>query len=465
MVEVLATIGDASLAAFWFPVIAWSGLAALMMLALVGSARRLHPLAGYRLRQGILLALPAAVVMVPWIPVPELLRPAIPAALGGSPAATFPDPAARGQPLAEQVDVAAILLGVATTAVILLALVRISVLFRDLRRLHRLRVAANTLDDDPANRMLRELADRLAVQRPVQLLEGPDGCVPMTFHWRRPAIVVPGGLVRDPSALPIVLAHELIHVRRHDYVWTLLDCLTSAVFAFHPLTWLLRRGIDRCRETSCDAEVLAGGVARPDKYAKVLVQTHDRARVPMTAVAAGMATRSPTIKERLEAMKQFTDTNPASRLRTGSALVGGMLFLVTATLAGCAGRAEPPDSSGASAGLVDNDVGYSLPSVSDTGQYWSVLSSSTEDAMASAIRRLEIELDYLRERKDELRTQSDAIPRSGADMMPKGEDYRVYADLVQHRRLLDEMYTERLKQFETLRLHRETLRRLRENGP
>lgn len=462
MFEVLAAIGEASLAALWFPVIVWSGLAALMMLAL-GSARRLHPLAGYRLRQGILLALPAAVVMAPWIHVPESLRPAISAALGGSPAATFPDPATLEQPLAEQVDVAAILLGVATTAVILLALVRISVLFRDLHRLHRLRVAAATLDDDPANRTLRELADRFAVRRPVKLLEGPDGCVPMTFHWRRPAIVVPGGLVRDPSSLRIVLAHELIHVRRHDYVWTLLDCLTSAVFAFHPLTWLLRRGIDRCRETSCDAEVVAGGVAPPDKYARVLVQTHDQARVPMTAVAAGMATRSPTIKERLEAMKQFADTNPTSRLRTGSALVGGLLFLVTTTLAGCVGRTETPDSSGVSA-VFGNDARYLLPSVSDTGPYWSVLSSHTEDAMASALRRLEIELTYLRERQAELRAQSDAIPRSGADMMPKGEDYRVYSDLVKHRGLLDEMYKERLKQFETLRLNRETLRRLRESG-
>ncbi len=463
MFEVLVAIGDASLAALWFPVIAWSGLAALMMLAL-GSARGLHPLAGYRLRQGMLLALPASVVIAPWIHVPELLRPGIPPALGGSQGATFPDPAARGQLLAEQVDFVAILLGVATTAVILLALVRVSVLFRELRRLHRLRLAATTLEDDSANRTLRELADRFAVQRPVKLLEGPEGCVPMTFHWRRPAIVVPGGLVRNPSALRIVLAHELVHVRRHDYVWTLLDCLTSAVFAFHPLTWLLRGGIDRCRETSCDAEVVAEGVARPDKYARVLVRTHDQARVAMTAVAAGMATRSPTIKERLEAMKQFADTNPTSRWRTGSALVGGLLFLVTTTLAGCAGGAEPPDSSRVSAAFVDNDVGYVLPSVSGTGQYWSGLSLHTEDAMASALRRLEIELDYLRERKDELRSQSDAIPRTRAGLPPQGEDYPTYADLVHHQALLGEMYTERLKQFETLRLHRETLRRLRESG-
>ena len=462
MFEVLAAVGEASLAALWFPVIVWSGLAVLVMPAL-SLVRGLHPLSGYRLRQGLLLALPASVVIAPWVPVPESLRPVVPAGLGGSLGASFPGPAAPGQLLADRVDVAAILLGLATTAALLLALVRISILVRDLRRLHRLRLAAATLDGDPANRMLRELADLLAVQRPVKLLEGPNGCVPMTFHWRHPAIVVPSGLVSDPSALRIVLAHELIHVRRHDYVWTLLDCITSAVFAFHPLIWLLRRGIDRCRETSCDAEVVAGGLARPGKYAKVLVRTHDQARIPMAAVAAGMATRPPTIKERLETMKQFANTNPTSRLRTGSALVGGLLFLVATTLAGCAGRAESPDSSAVTAAF-GNDIRYLLPSVSDTGQYWSVSSSRTDEAMASALRRLEIELDYLRERQTELRARSDAIPRAGAVQLPQGDDYEEYSDLVKHQLLLDEMYQERLKRFEVLRMQRETLRRLKEGG-
>ena len=123
MFEALAAIGEASMPALWFPVIAWSGLAALMMLTL-GLARRLHPLAGYRLRQGILLALPASVVIAPWIPLPGFLRSTVPAALGGSLGTTFPLPAARVQLLADQVDVASILLGSATTAVMLLAVVR-----------------------------------------------------------------------------------------------------------------------------------------------------------------------------------------------------------------------------------------------------------------------------------------------------------------------------------------------------
>ena len=459
MFEVLAAVGKASLAALWLPVIAWTGLAAGMLLAL-GLARRLHPLAGYRLRQGLLLALPASLFIAPWTSLPELLRPMVSAVPGGPLGTAVTELATPGQVTGAQVDIAAILLGLVTVAALVLAFARLSTLALDLRRLRRLRVAATTLDDDTANRTLRELVDQFDVQRPVTMLEGPEGCVPMTFHWWHPAIVVPRGLLRDLSALRIVLAHELIHVRRQDYIWTLLDCLTSAAFAFHPLTWVLRRGIDRCRETSCDAEVVAAGVAGPEKYANVLVWTHDQARVPTTGVAAGMAARLPTIKERLEVMKQFADTGPTSTLRTPSALAGGLLFLVTTALAGCVGWTEPADSSGVTAAFGD-DVRHLLPSVSDTVQYRSVPSSRTHEAMASALRRLEIELTYLRERQAELRAQSDAIPRTRVGL-PQGADYAVYSELVEHQLLLNEMYKERLKQFETLRLHRETLRRLQE---
>lgn len=459
MFEVLMALGEAGLVALWMPVVIWTGLAGMTMLALA-LARGMHPLTGYRLRQGLLLALPASVVIAPWLPVPELVRRSLPAGLGGPLDATAPYPALSGLSGVAQVDIGATLPGLVTMAVILLALVRLSMLARDLCQLHRLRVAAPALDDETADRTLRELADRLDLQRPVELLEGPDARVPMTFHWRRPAIVVPRGLLGDPVALRIILAHELIHVRRHDYLWTLLDCLTSAAFAFHPLTWLLRRGIDRCRETSCDAEVVAAGFAPPERYAEKLVLTHDQAQLPMTAVAAGMAARSPTIKERLESMKQFADTRPTSRLRTGSALAAALLFLVTTTVAGCVGRSEIPDSSQAPASISDA-VRYYPISVSDTVRYVHTVSSQIQQASA-VLRRLEVELTYLQERMDELREEADAIPRTRPELPPQGEDYPAYSRLMQRLTLLNEMLRERIREFEILMMQQETERRHKE---
>ena len=449
MPDALTGLGTASLTAYWVPVIVWTAVAGATLLALV-VARSLHPLGEYRLRQGLLLALPASVVLAPWFPVPAQLQPMLPAPLRGSLGANVPEAAASGQQMAAQIDAVEILLGAATIAVAVLALVRLSLLGRDLRHLHRLRLAAPALDDQVADRTLRELAHRLDVRRPVTLLEGPRGCVPMTFHWRRPAIVVPRGLIHDRAALRIALAHELIHVRRHDYVWAVLGRLASAPFAFHPLARLLQNGIDRCRETACDAEVVASGVAPAEEYAEVLVRTLTHAQIPMTAIAAGMATRSPTIKERLKTMKQFATTDVTSRLRSGSALAAGLLFLLTTTLAACVGRTERPERP-------DSSV-----TAAATGSHSAV--SQTLEATATALRRLEVELTYLRGRIDELQAQSDAIPRTRPELPPQGEDYRRYSDLVQHQRLLEEMLLERVRQFETLRMNQETLRQLHESG-
>ena len=458
MLEVLMGLGRSSLVPYWIPVIVWTGLAGAVLLALA-AARGLHPLAGYRLRQSLLLALPVSVLLAPWLPVPALMSRAFTVALARPPVAVFPDPAAPIELVGAQVNAVEVLLGLATIVVALLALVRLSSLARDLRHLHRLRLAAPALDDQAADRMLRELADRLGVQRPVELLEGPRGCVPMTFHWRLPAIVVPRDLLRDCAALRIALAHELIHVRRHDYVWAVLGRLASAAFVFHPLVRLLQNGIDRCRETSCDAEVVASGVAPPEEYAEVLVRTLAHAQVPMTAVAAAMATRSPTIKERLKTMKRFATTDVTSRLRSGSAFAAGLLFLVTTTLAACVGRTEQPDSSGAATAVGS---GIILHPTLEPDTIRSI--SRSLEAAQSALMRLDIEVTYLRERIDELQAQADAIPRTRPELPPQGELYDRYGELMHRLTVLNQMLVERVRQFETLRMSQETLRRMQEGG-
>ena len=134
-----------------------------------------------------------------------------------------------------------------------------------------------------------------------------------------------------------MLAHELIHIRRADYVWALLDCLTAALFAFHPLVRMLRRGIERCRETSCDAEVEAAGIVRPREYAELLVPHPDPGAIP-DARGGGSCRRGPSHwKERLETMKNFADIRPTSLQRRGAVLGAGFLFLVIASLGACVG--------------------------------------------------------------------------------------------------------------------------------
>ena len=160
-------------------------------------------------------------------------------------------------------------------------------------------------------------------------------------------------------------------------------------------------------------------------------------------------------------MKRFATTDVTSRFRSGSALAAGLLFLVTTTLAACAGRTEGPDPSRAAPAVESGLLIY--PTLApDTVRNSAV--TRTLEATQASLRRLEVELTYLRERIDELRAQADAIPRTRPELPPQGELYDVYGELVQRVSVLSEMLVERLMQFETLRMNQETLQQLRDSG-
>ena len=122
-------IGSASVRAFWAPVVAWTGLAGVAVVVLA-RVRGLHPIAGYRLRQALLLALPVSVLAAPWVPglLPVAPAPVSPV-LSADGVAMAPSVtggvvlAADGPPGA---DIALVLLGAATLAIVLPAIGRLA---------------------------------------------------------------------------------------------------------------------------------------------------------------------------------------------------------------------------------------------------------------------------------------------------------------------------------------------------
>ena len=79
---------------------------------------------------------------------------------------------------------------------------------------------------------------------------------PMTLGLLRPVIVLPPEV---PEAdLPLILRHELCHIRRRDLWYKGLMLLANAVHWFNPLVWLLRRQGETDLELTCDDAVAAG---------------------------------------------------------------------------------------------------------------------------------------------------------------------------------------------------------------
>ena len=99
--------------------------------------------------------------------------------------------------------------------------------------------------------------------------------VPMTFGWRRPAIVVPATLTSDAEALGLAFAHELAHVRRGDFLLQWAEQVIGSVFFVHPLVAALRRSVVGWRERCCDAEVVARPEVSRKRYAALLLGLAD----------------------------------------------------------------------------------------------------------------------------------------------------------------------------------------------
>ncbi len=103
---------------------------------------------------------------------------------------------------------------------------------------------------------LDEIAARLRVSRPVQLIVSAVVQVPTVIGWLRPVVLMPVGALAGLPAehIEALLAHELAHIRRHDYLVNILQSIAEALLFYHPAVWWissqLRNGSRRTYRSS-----------------------------------------------------------------------------------------------------------------------------------------------------------------------------------------------------------------------
>jgi beta-lactamase regulating signal transducer with metallopeptidase domain len=154
--------------------------------------------------------------------------------------------------------------------------------------LHRLRRAAGIPVPPDWDRALRGLLRRAAVSAPVRLSIHRLTQVPCVIGWLRPVIMMPAASLAglDWRALEALLAHEIAHIRRHDYLVNLLQTTVDTLLFYHPAVWWVSRQIRIERENCCDdfaAQLCGDRVA----YARALVDLeHIRAAEPAFAMSA-----------------------------------------------------------------------------------------------------------------------------------------------------------------------------------
>jgi beta-lactamase regulating signal transducer with metallopeptidase domain/predicted nucleic acid-binding Zn-ribbon protein len=130
--------------------------------------------------------------------------------------------------------------------------------------------------DEYWSELMEDLTKKLNIKRQIALVESALVSSPVVVGYLKPMILFPLGVINkmNTEEVEAVLAHEIAHIVRHDYVFNVIQSLIEALFYFNPAVWWLSSNIRNERENCCDdiAIQLCGSSMT---YAKSLVAVQE----------------------------------------------------------------------------------------------------------------------------------------------------------------------------------------------
>jgi TonB family protein len=280
-------MSDLALGNLWAWAVQVAAIAALGLLLPV-LVRLTSPGARLVYLRGLLLACLVLPLLQPWVPL-EMPTAQVPVALtpfdspeaneiGVAVSASSSRAAGKTAQTAWPWSLEQTLLGIAVGG----ALARFAWLGLGLWSLRRLRRRSRPLNPvpDPVDDA------RLAVGASAGLLVCDAVARPVTFGFRRPVVIVPEDYLElAPDEQLTIAMHELLHVRRRDWVRTLGDEVVRSILWFHPAIWWLVDQIHLGIEQVVDREVVRlSGARRP--YLEALLKIAASRPVPLLRPAS-----------------------------------------------------------------------------------------------------------------------------------------------------------------------------------
>ncbi|HEX8029647.1 MAG TPA: M56 family metallopeptidase [Vicinamibacterales bacterium] len=201
----------------------------------------------------------------------------------------------------------------------------------------------------------RELRKQLGVRTSVRIAVSEHPALLVTWGAIRPVILLPAGADGWPSdRIRIVLAHELAHIVRRDWLIQLLAEVVRSIQWFNPLFWIACARLRRESEQACDDVVVASGVAGASYASHLVALARSFSAYGRTWLPAPSIARPSTLERRVRAMlNPHTDRRPVSTLRR---VTTALLLLAVAVPVAMAAQA-----SSTTTGKVTDPQGLPLP--------------------------------------------------------------------------------------------------------
>ncbi len=167
--------------------------------------------------------------------------------------------------------------------------------------------------DDEWQRRIQQMSAVLGVHKIVSVAESHLIQAPVVFGYLKPLILIPVGMFSGLTTeqAESIFIHELIHIRRGDFIVNIVQCLLEAVFFFNPFVWMLSSTIRREREHCCDDNVIMAQ-GNPIAYARALAKLEE-ARLKSPTLALSLAHDKNQLLNRIKRiMEKSADRYPGS---------------------------------------------------------------------------------------------------------------------------------------------------------
>ncbi len=179
---------------------------------------------------------------------------------------------------------------------------------------------------EAARGALQRLRGSMGVRCTARVARTALARTPIVVGWLKPVVLLPPCMLTGLSAdeLQAVLAHELAHIRRYDYLVNLLQSAAVTLLFYHPAVHWLSYRLRLERELCCDEEA-ARAFGDRVAYARALARAEEVRRVPVLAMGLG---HTPL----LERVRHLLGIRPAGRRPTWTAGLSTVAVVLALTL-------------------------------------------------------------------------------------------------------------------------------------
>jgi bla regulator protein BlaR1 len=291
---------------------------------------------------------------------------------------------------------------------------------------------------------LETFCRRMGIRKPIGLVESALVKVPMTIGHFKPVILFPVGLVTGlpRDQVEALLAHELAHILRKDYLVNILQNLADILFFYHPGVRWISSLVRTEREHCCDdmAVSLSGdsiNVAR----ALTNVQTGNMRTLDPAMAAAGRGPGSYSLLARIKRLLRppAVGSDFAAGAVGASILVVGLLTLfVSANAATALNRDMAADNSPAKESVLpatadeDRDKEIEKKKKEKLLQIESLLKAEKMAAKKYKAKLLEIKDELKKQNREAEEAEKEKIARLEKELQMREMKMKELEKLRQH---------------------------------